>query len=154
MDHREIVASLRSLSRSQLEDVRRRAALYLQHSKPSTVEDEDWLLIGIRTELSRRGLESRDTFRLKKPSSFASYQTQSETVRSLLLSAAPDLTAVQRRALGEIAAKALADFLTSWQKPPTISREALLRRVSRVPEALDWAYPGYMAAGLLGVVVR
>lgn len=146
----EVLLSLGRLNRKQLEEVRRRAAFFLQHkTEPDSVEDEDWLLTGILTELRRRGLDSR-SFRIKRASSYASFQTQSENVRELLLTAAPGLTAVQRRALGEVAAYELASYL-SWTD---VSRETMLTYVARIPEAIDRAYPGYMASQLLGLVVR
>jgi hypothetical protein len=148
----EVLLSLGGLTRAQLEEVRKRAAFLLQHKVgPAPVEDEDWLLAGILAELRRRGLESRDTFRLKKPASYAGFQTQSENVRESILAATPGLSAVRRRALGEVAARSLADFLASW--PVEVNRDNLLRHVGRVTEALDWAFPGYLTAGVLGLVV-
>ena len=151
----QILFSLGTLNRYQLDKVKQRVSFLLQHRTNTTsVENEDWLLLGILNELRRRGLDDRDTFRLKKVSSYASFNTQSENVRSLLLKVAPDLTAIQRRALGETAAKALADFISTWTPPRETNRENLLMLVSKIPEALDWAFPGYMAAGMLGMVVR
>lgn len=155
VEFKDIMGSLRSLSRTQLEAVRKQAAYHLQHQSSrgsAPVEEEDWLLLGLLTELRRRGLDGRD-FKIKSSSSFAGFQTQSVGVRELLLTAVPGLSAVQRRLLGEIAGYELARYLESWSPPKEISRANLLMYVSRVPEAIDRAFPGYMAAGMLGLVV-
>lgn len=149
-EHRRLLQSLQSMSRSQLEQVRQRASYHLQHKTGAieSVEDEDWLMLGILHELDRRGLDARP-IRLKKPASFAQYQTQSENVRALLLKAAPGLNVLQRRALGQVASKELARYLT-WVD---VNRGSMLMYVSKIPEAIDAAYPGYMAAKMLGLVV-
>lgn len=149
-EHQQILRSMQGMSRAQLEQVRQRTAYYLQHKTAVTesVEEEDWLMLGILHELDRRGLDARP-IRLKKASSFAQYQTQSENVRALLLKAAPGLNALQRRALGQVAGRELARYLT-WVD---VNRESMLMYVSRTPEAIDAAYPGYMAAKMLGLVI-
>lgn len=147
-DHSRLMTTLPRMTRAQLEDVRRRAAFLLQsRSDQPGVEEEDWLLRGIVIELGRRGLDNRP-FRIKKATSFANYQTQSENVRELLLQAAPGLSAVRRFALGEVAGYELAGYLRL-----EINRDTMLTNISRVPEAIDKAYPGYMASKLLHLVV-
>ena len=150
----ELLRSIDQLNTTQLKAARQRINFQLQHrSDQTTLEDEDWLLHGINAELRRRGLDNRDSFRVKKDSSFASFNTQSEQARELLLLAAPGLTAIQRRALGEIAAKALADWLSTWQNY-SINRETLMRNVGKIPEAIDRAYPTYIETGLLGLIIK
>lgn len=150
MEYKEVIDSLSRLNRAQLEQVRRRCAFLLQHQQSGlvSVEQEDWLLLGILSELRFRGLD-KGSFQLKNHSSHASFNTQSEKVRELLLEAAPGLSAVQRRALGQVAAQALASYLT-WTN---VNRDNMLRYVSRVPEAVDEAYPGYLESRLLHLVV-
>lgn len=153
-DYKQIVASLSSLSRGELEQLRQRIGFYLQHPAvpaPAPVEEEDWLLVGIFTELQRRGVEGPRAFRIRRTTSYAGFETQSVRVRSLLLQAAPGLTAVERRALGEVAADALARRLDGWRD---VNRDNMLMNVSKVPEAVERCYPGYLGAGLLAAVVR
>lgn len=154
MDYKQIIASLGALSRSELKQLRQRVGFYLQHpasSVPAPVEDEDWLLRGIFAELQRRGVEGERAFRIRRSASYASFEAQSIRVRALLLQAAPGLSAVERRALGEVAAGALARRLEGWRD---VNRENMLMNVSRVPEAVERCYPGYLGAGLLAAVVR
>lgn len=158
VDYESIIGSLPSLSKTQLAEVKKRATALASLSRSleveqSPVEDEDWLLHGVLSELRRRGLDHRP-FNIRNPASFAGFSTQSASVRETLVLAAPDLTAVQRRVLGEIAAYELARYLQSWKKAPEINRETMLRYISRVPEAVETAYPGYLEAGLLSLIVR
>ncbi len=149
-DYKQMLSSLTLLDRGQLEEIRRRAAFLLQHkTSPAAAEDEDWLLAGILAELGQRGQDDRQ-FRLKRASSYAGFQTQSEHVRQMLERAAPDLSLVERRALGEVAARSLALRLERWTD---VNRENMLRYVGQVPEAVEDCYPGYMASGLLSAVV-
>ena len=152
MDYEDLLVSLTQLSRVQLEAVRQRTAVLLQLKTGTgiTVEETDWLLAGILTELRRRGLDARDNFRIRSSSAFAGFQTQSQSVRALLERVAPDLTMVQKRALGEVAAYELARLIT-WTSP---SREVMLMNIARAPEAIDRAYPGYLEAGLIHLVIR
>ena len=154
--YQQLVSSLPTMSKSQLTKLRQHVAFLLQHSPidpVQPVEDEDWLLRGILTELDRRGLNVGKDFKIRRDSSYASFRAQSESVRAHLLRMVPNLTAVQRRALGEVCGRELALYLASWQSAPEINRHTMLTYVSRVPEALERSFPGYMAAGLLKMVI-
>lgn len=149
-DYSQINQALGRLSRNQLEQVRKRCTFLLQYQtrEQVPVEQEDWLLLGILSELRYRGLD-KGSFQLKNHSSHASFNSQSEKVRELLLEAAPGLTPVERRVLGQVAAAALAKYI-SWTD---VNRDNMLRYVSHVPEAVDVAFPGYMESRLLHLVV-
>jgi hypothetical protein len=151
----EIIAALPHLKRRELETIRTRAALVLQHksSSVSSVEEEDWILLGIMHELSRRGLEGdRSTFRIRNSSSYAGYSTRVVAVRTLLEEALPDFNQLEFRLLGQVAAKALAEYI-SWRKEG-IRIKTMLSSVGDIPSALDKAFPGYLEAGLLGATIR
>ncbi len=152
-DHQQILTALPTLNRQQLEGIRQRASLLLQHRthKNESIEDEDWLLAGILTELKHRGLSNYQNFRIKKSSSFAGFQTQSETVRILLEQGAPGLNLVERRFLGEIAGYELANYIKGWTD---VSLYTMLENVGKVPMAIDHAFPGYLASKMLWVVIR
>lgn len=157
--YQAILEALPGLNKTQLGEVKKRVAHLLQGSGSADrapVEDEDWLLLGIIAELQRRGLEAddRSQFVIKKSSSYASFSTASEITRGILLRAAPNLDAVERRLLGQIAGRELAKHLEGWHDPPEISLHNLLIRVGHVPVAIETAFPGYMASGMLSLVVR
>lgn len=155
----QIMAGLGYLNKTQLRAVEAKAKFFGQHERrtgPTTIENEDWLKIGILSELTNRGLDGRD-FRIKKDSSFASFNTQSENVRSILLKAVEPLTAVQCRALGGVAAECLAKYILTWRhegKSFEVTRETMFRYASRIPQAINWAFPGYLESGLLGVLIK
>ena len=147
----DIVPALSTLNRSQLEQLRTRAAFLLQHSPRATIVDEDWLLTGVLSELRYRGLTDLTTFKIKNSTSFAGFQTRSENVRRVLLEGAPGLNAVERRALGELAAKWLAASLAEWTE---VSLHSMLEKIGNIPAVIDAAFPGYMAERMLGIVIR
>lgn len=146
----DVLRALPSLNRTQLEELRTKAA-FLISRRPNTatsMEDEDWLLYGIKTELVRRGLENPD-FIFRKNESFRSFITISPKVRELLESAAPGLSLTERRWLGEVAAKELAKYLRV-----DISLRSMLEHASQIPQALNRAFPGYMEGRMLGIVIK
>ncbi|MDE2426277.1 MAG: hypothetical protein KGO96_10275 [Elusimicrobia bacterium] len=156
-DLSEVLKSLSSLRRSELEEVKKRATFLLQHSMSvvESVEEEDWLLYGIMEELKRRGLHSGGDFRIRHASSHAGFQSQSERVRALLLEAVPGLSLSERRLLGMLAAESLATYISKWRpEPREVSRDNLLRYVGKVPEAIDSSFPDYLSAGMLASVLH
>jgi hypothetical protein len=55
-------------------------------------------------------------------------------------------------AFGDTAANVLAHFLRSNDQP--VGAKTLLVNVTRLPEAIDDAFPGYLATGALGFLLR
>ena len=163
--YQQILNGLSLLDRKELEDVRRKAAVLLQlkgggsPAQSGSLDNEDWLLEGIKAELYRRGLlDKASGFRIKGDRSFGSFQTKSEKVRELLEKAAPDLSLTERHYLGQIAAKQLARYIESWNAKDeddkiAVSLTTMLRFVDRVPEAIETYFPGYMGAQLLAVII-
>lgn len=150
IDFADILRTLPALNRKQLEELRTKAAFFIQRRPDVNVsmEDEDWLLSGIKKELVRRGLEKPD-FVFRKNDSYRSFVTTSVKVRELLEEAAPGLSLVERRYLGEIAAKELARYLRV-----EITLRSMLEHASQIPQALNRAFPGYMEGRMLGIVIR
>jgi hypothetical protein len=72
-------------------------------------------------------------------------------VRLLLSDAIPDMTVTEQKALGVIVARALASYLTKFTE---ISLHNMLFYVARIPEAVDDAFPDYLASGTLGFLIR
>jgi hypothetical protein len=143
------------LSRKELELVRQRAAFLLQ-AKTSrgreSVEEQDWLLEGVLHELRKRGLEKQipHNFRVKSSKSFAAYQTQAERVKGVIAEAIGGATPVELKQVGIIAAQCLADYIT-WNE---ISLETMLHNIGKTPKALERAFPGYIASGLLYLILK
>ena len=159
----QVIGLLSSLSRSELDEVRKRAAFFLQHKavQRAVVEQEDWLLEGVLTELERRGRYSnRGQFKLKNTGTFAGVSTKLAEVRRLLEKAAPNISPSQKKYLGEVVAEELANYLSTPYLVDgkivvrELSINSMLSNIHLAPEAIDRAFPGYMAAGMLGLVVR
>lgn len=152
-DYQYICERLPLASRKQRDDFRQRIVFLSQgkDKQAEGVEEQDWLLEGIIRDCKKRGMYVSRNFHMRnrKTGSFASYITKSQIVRELLLECAPGLSPVQQQALGVVAARELADYLTVGA-----SFEYMMKMVHLVPTALERAFPGYMASKLLGMVVR
>jgi hypothetical protein len=159
--YKDILESVPYLKRNELEELRLRVNFNLKAKSTSPVkepiESEDWILEGIKTEIERRGLMDKGMqFRIKNNTSFQGFQTKSQAVRELLAKAAPDLTVIERRYLGEVAAKELARYIEGWNSEDyqvVISLHTLLRYVDRIPEAIEHSFPGYIASQMLGIII-
>lgn len=78
----------------------------------------------------------------------------SHAARALVLSkfkTKPNMAGLMR--LGQVCGVALADMIAEWPNAP-LGVQIMLRQVNRVPEALEASYPGYLRAGLLGLMIN
>jgi len=149
-----ILRQLRSLPPEELSVVRAKMGAWNKLGGNSEVteraimptSDDDYLLEGIHFELRRRGLLGAE-FRIPHRLYPTGYVQRSAEVRRLLESKLPRLKPVERTALGRLAARALADYLTNIHV--TITPRVIMSHVGNTPIALDEAYPDYLAAGLL-----
>jgi len=151
-DYKQLTDQLPALTKKQMTDLRARLLLLMGEKERGGVENADWILDGIMTVVHERGLGHMipPNFRIRKNRSFASYETQADRVRQLLNEAIPNMTLVEQRGIGVLAARALADYISSWSE---VSFDSLLRNVAKIPEALDAAFPGYIDAGMLSFVL-
>jgi hypothetical protein len=152
-DFEELIRKLPQLTKAQMTDLRRRLLFLIDDKERGGVANEDWILHGVVTVLNERGTGHMvpANFRIKKSRSFAGYETQADRVRTLLSAAIPNMTVTDQRAIGVIAVRALADYISSWSE---ITFDTLLRNVAKIPEAIDAAFPGYLSAGMLGFVLK
>lgn len=134
-------------------DLRRRLLFFIGDTQRNSTMNEDWLLTGIMIVLRERGMGHMipPNFRIKNNKSFAEYETQADRVRELLSDAIPDMTLVEQKSLGVICARALADYLSGFTE---VGLHNMLFYVARIPEALDNAFPNYLASGTLSFVIR
>jgi hypothetical protein len=153
-DLSSVLHALPQLSPTDLQKVIGKAKLALAldgkgvvvEEPPEEAPTEDFILEGIHRELRRRGLLGR-AGRIHKRKIPQSYVQTSYQVRRYLGESLPNLRAIERVALGQLAARCLADWLEVRGKQVTVS--SLLYRVSDIPSALDYCFPGYLQAGLL-----
>lgn len=107
---------------------------------------EDWLFLGICRVLQERGLLTQSAskslwFRL--PPNFVK---NSEEIRKYLLGFTGHLHFNDLLNLGYVVALALIHWCESWMD--SIEPTRMLGLVSRIPEAIEHAYPGYLESGM------
>ena len=115
----------------------------------------DYLFEGVVAELRRRGLLGRD----KRPNNKSvpvSYATDAHRIRSLLNEhvGGRGFSAAEYAFLGQLAIRCLASYLETHKSDEPISCNLLCRKISKVPQALDESYPGYLEAGILPFALR
>lgn len=114
----------------------------------------DWLLTGILSELKKRGLgytaRSVNIWEHSRTYAEESAMVRKELLRILKLSV-PQPKYQELLALGSVVARALIGYLG---KKAYISLKSLLNNVGKALEAIDNAFPGYMACGMLSHLVR
>lgn len=113
----------------------------------SSDSDEDYLLTGIYIELRRRGLLGRNA--TIPPSAWPSKfkKTSAEVRQNIQFHFDRQLSPVEQAALGRLCGQTLAAYLEKRGIP--ISPNSMLSSVGKIPLALDHAFPGYLASGLL-----
>ena len=150
----DLLRQLRSLPPEDLKQVQLKMSAWgtLQGKGDTTTAvrgsprvEEDYLLEGVHYELRRRGLlgtEARLYSRVWPPN----YVNSSIGVRNHI-AANLRLKPVERVLFGRLAIRALAEYLENGRVP--ISGRTLMLNIDKTITALDAAYPGYLAAGLL-----
>lgn len=155
-DLQEVLSRLPRLAPQELEQVELRLKA-LRTISPVTaplassvsVPSLDWLLEGFYDELEARGMGVR-----RLPHSLIQriaprYDEQSASLRQKWEKGLHSYR--QRLALGQLAARALTDYLCP---PAPICLRTMLVNVRFLPEALDASYPGYLEAGMIPSLVR
>ena len=152
-EYQSIVASLPTMTKAQLTDLRRQILFFIDNKESGGIENRDWLLDGIVAVLRERGVGHMipANFRVRKASSYAGYETQADRVRMVLTQAIPNMTVTQQQSIGVIAARALADYISGWSE---VTFDSLLRNVAKIPESLDAAFPGYLDSGMLPFLIK
>lgn len=154
----EVIKLLPKLTPEELQKVHVRVKGYLSVAGGATGRvtsdtpnfhnnDHDWLMDGIYSELRRRGLLGEKQ-RLPKSVIPSTYEAKAAGVRMLLLSYQKDKSGRLCAALGQTAARALAEYIELDLKF-TVSPKMMFMLVDKIPVALDTAFPGYLTAGLL-----
>jgi hypothetical protein len=106
----------------------------------------DYLLAGILAESRRRGLLGTAQ-RLAGHRLPAGYAAAAQRVCQNLEASLPEMGPADYAALGQLAARALAELLEGQGQ--RITPRKLLRNVNRILEAIDHAFPGYLQAKIL-----
>jgi hypothetical protein len=110
-------------------------------------EPDDYLLEGIYFELRRRGLITQEARFTVLQFKQHRWHTVSANTRKILERHNPHLSRTDCTALGQLAAKALAGYLSHNNIPVTPG--TMLRHAHNMLVALDFAFPGYLMRGKL-----
>lgn len=146
----KVLDNLPNLSRSDLEQVKVRVD-FLIGVGARPVEDVDWLTEGMVTVLIGKGLMLRGlNWKVVAP---RNYIQDCAAVRALILDAVRrPCSLTEKYVLGRLVATALFDYLHNGF--PGLGLKGMLQNVTKIPQALDASYPGYLKAGMLGALLR
>lgn len=115
--------------------------------------DVDWLLSGIAWEASHRAKIARpDPRLLLRLDSMKAYRAKCEDAKALILRGFPGEPPGPRAlaTMGRVAGRCLFEHLKYIKGQPVA---AVLANVNKVGEAIDACFPGYIAMGVLHVIV-
>lgn len=150
------LVELAQLSPDQINEVRKRLSLLGASAKVDTPSlAHSWLLEGVRQELIRRGICSKNMrFSFALLSRIApSLENDLKAGEEFLLSNLKvQLNEAEKMSLGRIAAEELITMLSGWTDFH-LSLQSVLRNLSRVPEAMENAFPGYVSVGLQSLLI-
>ena len=146
-----ILTQLPKLSPDELAKVQQRLLILLGSTPSPPTDSQDWLLLGATEELRRRGLWMNNypvPVRLL-PDKFA---VKSKALQEFLLKGLgkEKPQRAQCLSIAAIATRALTDWLERNKIP--ISPRTVLFNLDKIPTALEYAFPGYWAQGLLGKI--
>lgn len=155
----QVIALLPKLTPQELGDVVIAAKVLQAISavKPPSTNDADVLLAGIGDFLVRNDIiassPGRSTYALRQRAAFKQYQEKRPALEPFLQKIAASTGTKGNRYLPQIAflcAGSLADLL---RQRNIFSVSAMLSQIDKIPEALDHAYPDYVASGMFGFVL-
>jgi hypothetical protein len=160
----ELLLKLPKLNTEQLHKVRTRidALLTMKGEAASSTQSssdqsasidlsDDWLLDGVLFELEKRKLHTVPKSILVKMPAFKAYKKSAHLVHDFFAQRIKEQSRTGLIALGRVAAKAHARYVSSFTE---VSLDSLLRNIAQVPRAIERAFPGYVSAGLLDLLIN
>jgi hypothetical protein len=148
-DFDKLVATLPQLTMIQIKELRARLQA-LEAPKDEPVVG-DWLTNGILLELKRRGL-THGTGTVWKRILPKGYAEECAEVRGLLLQRVHRaLSPAEQHVMGQIVARALADYLIV--RAP-LGLRGMLTNIWNVPTAMEASYPGYLGSGFMELLLK
>lgn len=119
---------------------------------------DDWILPGIERELRRRGLFTGSLNRARLARLAPNYHQDAAefcTRYRKKLNKIMPLKNVQLIALGHVFARALADYLReTLPAEVSVGPQTVLRNVSKIPDAIEASFPGYLQAGMVLLLIN
>jgi hypothetical protein len=118
-------------------------------SAPATLSSDDkanYVLLGITYQLRRMGVLGADGS-IPQRAITNQHRADLAAATANLDRFVGQLSGVEKAALGQLAARCLAEWLDKRNIPVSIN--TMLNNCAKVPLALDDCFPGYLCAGLL-----
>jgi hypothetical protein len=148
-----IVSYLEQLSPQDLNTVyRRAAALRAITRSPHDIQDRDWLFDGFVRATRSRGYPV-NMATVQNATWYRAYRDAAPEVLSTLEDAAPGLDLSQKQALGLILGRVYGNYLQDVLNLPPVLR-ILCLNLNELGGAIDRAFPGYLEARILHILVR
>lgn len=154
---REAFALIYRMSPGELRDLRARTSALLSDDAPAAEQssrpdhDVDWLLCGIEAELRARGMLTSG-FRLRADVICPKYAALSRPAAATLRDAVgKNPRARVLAALGRMTAECLAAHLEAMRVP--VTPRTMLQHAGDAAAAVDAAFPGYLASGMLRMCI-
>lgn len=117
--------------------------------------DEDWLFEGIYQCLYKRGMLTRSggRYTLINSGGYKKYLEQREAVAEYLADVERQLPTKTRHrpVLARVFAEAMASYLESLR---VFGITQMLSQIDKLPAAVEKAFPGYIASGLLSAILQ
>lgn len=156
LQFKKLLVNLPTLSPEQIKTLTDRLRLLGSGPLATVVSlsPESWILNGIRVALDKRGLGKtlpKGPYVRKLKAYKQGFEKKAAIVEQTLEEAIPDMTKLEKKMLGVMGANLLAANIETWA---VVSADLMLRRVDRIPECLELAFPGYIASGLLRMILR
>jgi hypothetical protein len=157
----QLLALYRRLNATDRKAFRLLADAFSGESKTKQVVADvknDWLLAGILSELSRRGLVTGKFIQVTQIA--PRFTGESIQLRSVLVKRygidMPKPKYTELLALGDVVARALADYIAAGRVHTnvTLGLRSMLVHVNRALDAIETEFPDYLASGMLCMLVK
>jgi hypothetical protein len=125
-------------------------------TNPTVGSQDDWLLPGIKAQLRKRGLNYGNI----SPERLAPNYTKdavricTQLRKQLRKESRFELKHVHLLVLGGIIAEALIEHLKQTRPNAPTGLKLLLTSVNEIPEAIERSFPGYLASGMVHMLLR
>lgn len=139
----QVKQAIPDLSAREIKDLYNRVKVLLK-AEPA-VDDTDWLLDGILSELRGNGIYVPAFSKIKSLPIYSSYAEKSEQLRTVLEKQGV-ATKIEKRQLAIICSKCLIEYLKSFTD---VSLHTMLLHIDYIPQALERAFPGYLSSRML-----
>jgi hypothetical protein len=156
----DIVTSLSTLSKTQLEDLRKRISAFLSIgvgasvvSIPREMGDVDLCQAIVIEVLALRGCGYLSNHQFSGMSGFNKFRDDHvPNVMKFVRGSIPGGRRIEFRSMMHLGVQMLCENLAEMKQPVTHGN--VMRQFYRIPDMFDKAFPGYASMGLLGMVMQ